>query len=208
LDLQMKLHWSPRSPFVRKVMITARETGLVDRIDCVRTKVAMTAPNFDLIPDNPLSKIPTLVLDDGSAIYDSRVICEHLDTLHDGLRLIPTEPAARLRVLTRQALGDGFLDALLLWRQERDRPDERRSPPHLAAFVVKKDAVLDRLERDAADFAALPFDLGHIATGCALAYMDFRFPDEAWRDGHPALAAWHQGFEARPSVLATPVVDG
>jgi glutathione S-transferase len=204
----MKLHWSPRSPFVRKVMIVARETGLIDRIDCVRTRVAMVEPNLALLPDNPLSKIPTLVLEDGSAIYDSRVICDYLDTLHSGQRLIPSEPRARLQVLCRQALADGFLDALLLWRNERDRPEERRSQPHLAAFRLKKDAVLDRLERDVAGFADLPFDLAHIATGCTLSYMDFRFPDENWRDGHPALAKWHEGFEARPSVLATPVIDG
>jgi glutathione S-transferase len=204
----MKLHWSPRSPFVRKVMIMARETGLADRIDCVRTRVAMVEPNLALLPDNPLSKIPTLVLDDGTAIYDSRVICDYLDTLHDGPRLIPAEPTARLGTLCRQALADGFLDMLLLRRNERDRPEERRSQPHLAAFQLKTMSVLDRLERDVAQFSALPFDLGHIAAGCTLSYLDFRFADENWRHGRPALAKWHDGFEARPSVLATPVVDG
>ena len=90
----MKLHWSPRSPFVRKVMIAAHETGLVDRLTCVRTVVAMTAPNATLLPDNPLSKIPTLVLDDGSTLYDSGVICEYLDTLHDGPKLFPADSKA------------------------------------------------------------------------------------------------------------------
>lgn len=204
----MKLHWSPRSPFVRKVVITAREAGVFERIRCVRTKVAMTEPNRDLLPDNPLGKIPTLMLDDGRAIYDSSVICDYLDTCHGGGRLTPGDPEARLTMRCREALADGFLDALLLWRNERDRPDERRSQPHLDAFRLKKEVVLDRLERDAPNFAALPFDLGHIATGCALSYLDFRFADEDWRAGHTALAAWHVEFEARPSVCATPVVDG
>lgn len=204
----MKLHWSPRSPFARKVVIAARETGLFDQIECVRTRVAMTAPNRDLLPDNPLGKIPTLVLDDGTAIYDSRVICGYLDTLHGGARLLPEDAGARLGVLCREALADGFLDALLLWRNERDRPAEARSQPHLEAFKLKKGVILERLERETPVFAALPFDLAHIATGCALSYLDFRFADENWRDGHPALAAWHEGFEARASVLATPIVDG
>jgi len=204
----MKLHWSPRSPFVRKVVIAARETGLFDQITCVRTRVAMTAPNLDLLPDNPLGKIPTLVLDDGTAIYDSSVICEYLDSRHDGARLLPEETGARLRVRCREALADGFLDALLLWRNERDRPAELRSQAHLDAFRLKRGVILARLEREVAIFSALPFDIAHIATGCALSYLDFRFADENWRDGHPALAAWHASFEARPSVLATPIVDG
>src|SRR6516165_7432240 len=98
----MKLHWSPRSPFVRKVMIAAHETGLVDLWTCVRTVVAMTAPNAALLPDNPLSKIPTLVLDDGSALYDSGVICEYLDALDGKPQLFPAEGAARLIALRRQ----------------------------------------------------------------------------------------------------------
>ena len=85
----MKLHWSPRSPFVRKVMIAAHELGLADRLDCVRTVVATTKPHALLMEENPLSKIPTLVLDDGTVIYDSPVICEYLDRLHDGPKLIP-----------------------------------------------------------------------------------------------------------------------
>ena len=110
----MKLHWSPRSPFVRKVMIAAHETGLVDRLTCVRTVVAMTAPNAALLSDNPLSKIPTLVLDDGSALYDSGVICEYLDTLHDGSKLFPADAKARWTALRRHALGSGLLDLLIL----------------------------------------------------------------------------------------------
>src|SRR5262245_41396748 len=115
----MKLHWSPRSPFVRKVMIAAHELGLVERITCVRTVAAPTRPHAALMEVNPLSKIPTLVLDDGTVLYDSPVICEYLDSLHGGHKLVPADGMERMVALRRQALGDGFLDFLLLLRNER-----------------------------------------------------------------------------------------
>lgn len=204
----MKLHWSPRSPFVRKVMIAAHETGTADRIGCIRSVAAATRPNPDIMRDNPLSKIPTLVLDDGAPLYDSPVICEYLDSLHDGPRLFPAEPGPRFAALRRQALGDGLLDALLLWRGELMRPEGLRSEPHLAAFAVKADAALAAIETEADALAATPFDIGHVTLGCALTYIDFRFADTlAWRPGHPKAAAWLETFEARPSARAVPVVD-
>ena len=115
----MKLHWSPRSPFVRKVMIVAHERGLADRITRVRTVAATSKPHAELMKDNPLSKIPTLALDDGMVIYDSPVISEYLDELDGTPKLFPKEPKARLEALRRQALGDGFLDLLVLLRDER-----------------------------------------------------------------------------------------
>src|SRR6516164_1899259 len=104
----MKLHWSPRSPFVRKVMIVAHEAGLVDRLTLVRTVAASTKPHPELMRDNPLSKIPTLVLDDGTALYDSPVICEYLDRMDGDPKLFPQHGRARIVALRRQALGDGF----------------------------------------------------------------------------------------------------
>ena len=151
----MKLHWSPRSPFVRKVMVFAHEAGLVDRLTCVRTVVAMKTPNAALLPDNPLSKIPTLVLDDGSPLYDSGVICEYLDTLHDRPKLFPAMGSARWTALRRQALGDGFLDVLLLWRHERERPQP--SQQLLDAFAEKYHATLTFLEQEASSLARAPF---------------------------------------------------
>ncbi|WP_191578040.1 glutathione S-transferase family protein [Achromobacter insolitus] len=198
----MKLHWSPRSPFVRKVMIVLDEAGIADRVTLVRTPVAMDKPNLDLVPDNPLIKLPTLVLEDGTALYDSRVICAYLDAL-TGAGLLPADPRARLLAERRQALGDGFLDALLLFRQERNKPAARQTPAWLDAFALKTRAVLAALEAEAPALQASGFDLGLIAIGCALSYMDYRFPDIAWRDGHPALAAWHARFAARPSVMRT-----
>ena len=201
----MKLHWSPRSPFVRKVMIAAHERGLVDRIVCVRTVAAMTKPHAELMADNPLSKIPTLMLDDGRVLYDSPVICEYFDGLGDAPKLFPADPAGRFEALRRQALGDGFLDMLVMLRNERERPQP--SDVHMASTAVRSAAVLQSLEREADALSARPFSIGHIAIGCALSYLDFRYADDDWREAHPRLAAWHATFAARPSVRATEPVD-
>ena len=201
----MKLHWSPRSPFVRKVMIVAHERGLVDRLDCVRTIAAMTTPHAELMRDNPLSKIPTLVLDDGTALYDSPVICEYLDALDGRPQLFPRDREPRMIALRRQALGDGFLDLLVLARNERLR--EQPSDVHLRSAAARSAAVLDCLEREAQALMTNAFDIGHIGIGCALSYLDFRFAEKVWRQSHPGLARWHADFAARPSVEATRPVD-
>lgn len=203
----MKLHWSPRSPFVRKVMVTAHELGLADRIEQVRTVVAMRAPNRDLLPDNPLSKIPTLVLDDGTAIFDSLVICEYLDTLAGG-RLFPRDGMPRWHALTRHALANGLLDHLILWRNEKEKPPERQTPEWLDSFALKTRETLARLERDAAWLDGDPFGIAHVTVGVLLGYLDFRFDDLHWRDSHPRLAAWNETFAVRPSARATEVRDG
>src|SRR5262245_2201722 len=201
----MKLHWSPRSPFVRKVMILAHEAGLVDRLTLVRTVAATTKPHPDLMRDNPLSKIPTLVLDDGTVLYDSPVICEYLDELNAGPKLFPRDRTARLTALRRQALADGFLDFLLLLRDERARGQP--SDTHLASFATRRKATLAAMESEVDALAAAPFDIGQIAFGCALGYLDFRFAAEDWRAHHPRLAQWYTGFSARPSVRATEPID-
>jgi glutathione S-transferase len=201
----MKLHWSPRSPFVRKVMIVAHECGIADRITCVRTVVETAKPHAELMKDNPLSKIPTLVLDDGMVLYDSPVICEYLDSLDGAPKLFPQKPKARITALCRQALGDGFLDLLVLTRNERQRAAP--SDLHLASAVARKAGVLDHLEREAESLTTSPFGIGHIAIGCALSYLDFRYADEDWRKKHLHIANWHASFAARPSVRATQPVD-
>jgi glutathione S-transferase len=202
----MKLHWSPRSPYVRKVMIAAHETGAAGRLACVRTVAAMTTPHVELMVDNPLSKIPTLVRDDGAPLYDSVVICEYFDGLHDGPKLFPAEPQARWTALRRHALGNGLLDVLLYWRSERLR--KQPAPVWLDAYAVKQHATVDALEKEAAALAATPFGIGHIAIGCALSYSDFRFADLDWRRDHPGLAQWHAAFSQRPSVRATEFAEG
>jgi glutathione S-transferase len=201
----MKLHWSPRSPFVRKVMIVAHERGVVDRITCVRTVAATTKPHAELMMDNPLSKIPALVLDDGTVLYDSPVICEYLDALDGAPKLFPKQAKARMAALRRQALGDGFLDLLVLLRDERARAQP--SDVHIASAAARKAAVLESLEREAEALTISPFGIGHIAIGCALSYLDFRYAGEDWRKGHLHIANWHAAFAARPSVRTTHPID-
>ena len=202
---QMILHWSPRSPYVRKTMIAIHEMGLADRIKTVRTVVGGTTPHLDLMKINPLGKIPTLEVGDGTVIYDSAVVIEYLDSLHDGPKLCPASGPERFTALRRHALGQGMLDVALSLLSEGFRPPERQSEPHKALWRGKLRACVDALEHDGLE--SDPFTIGHIAIGVALGYLDFRFADMAWRDGHPRLAAWHAGFNARPSVLAVPVVD-
>lgn len=201
----MRLHWSPRSPFVRKVMVVAHEHGLVERIDRVRSVAATTTPNLAIMADNPLSKIPAMVLGDGSVLHDSRVICEYLDTIGGAPALFPPEPA-RWSALRRQALGDGMLDLAVAWRGERNRDAALQSRPHLDAYRVKARATLDRLEREAPPVDT-PIDIGWITIGCALGYLDFRFADLDWRARCPALAAWFARFAQRPSMMATRIAD-
>lgn len=200
----MKLHWSPRSPFVRKVMVAAHELGLADRITTVRTVVAMAKPALELLPENPLGKIPTLVLEDGTILYDSLVIIEYLDSLA-GHRLIPREGPARFTELRRHALGTGFLDLLILWRYERDKPEPTRAL--IESFMVKTNAVLPALEAEIDAIAAAPLGVAQITLAIAGDYMDFRFAELGWRARCPKLDAWQRAFAARPSMQATPVID-
>src|SRR5260370_17085129 len=177
----MKLHWSRRSLFVRKVMIVAYERRLVDRLVCVRTVAALTNPHAELMKDNPLSKIPTLVLDDGTVLYDSPVICEYLDALDGQPQLFPLERSARMLALRRQALGDGFLDLLVLTRNERLRAEP--SDVYLASAAVRTAAVLDNLEREAEAPPGTTLTIGHIPIACALFSLHFPFaaPDSRLR---------------------------
>ena len=203
----MTLHWSPRSPYVRKVMIAAHEMGVQDRLRPVRTAVGGTTPHRELMRINPLGKIPTLELTDGSVLYDSPVICEYLDTLHDGTKLFPVSWPERGVALRRLALGDGMLDAALPWLGERFRPPERQSQAHMDLWREKLVACVGALEPEADALAESAFTIGHVAIGVALGYLDFRFDELQWRNGHPRLAAWHATFNQRPSVLANPPID-
>lgn len=203
----MKLFWSSRSPFVRKVMIFAHECGVTGRFECERTLVAMSKPNVALLPVNPTGKIPTLLLDDGSALYDSTVICEYLDSLHDGRKLFPESGPARWTALRRHALGNNLTDNLMLWRNEILRPPARQSKEILAAFELKVRNAVAALDREAAVLSNDAIDIGHVAIGCALGYIDFRFADLGWRNGHAGIANWYERFAQRPSMILTAHVD-
>lgn len=199
----MKLYWSPRSPFARKVMVFAHEAGLADRIECVRTLVAMSRPNRELMRLNPLGKIPTLVTAEGGILYDSTVICEYLDTLHGRAPLFPPAGDARFAALRWHALGDNLLDNLVLWRNERLRPPPQQSAELIRALESKTKAAVEFLQGEAAALAGTAVGIGHIAIGCALGYIDFRFPELDWRSGHGRLSAWYAQFEQRPSMRRT-----
>jgi glutathione S-transferase len=202
----VRLLWSSRSPFVRKVMVAAYEVGIAGRIATERVVVGADKPNPAVMALNPLNKIPTLVLDDGAVLYDSRVISEYLDTLHDGPRLFPADAAARWRALRRQALGDGLMEVIVLRLGEQHRPREIQSDNHLSSFRLKTLSALDCLEAEGVDAAGTP-DIGHIAIGCALAHLDFRFAADAWRTGRPELSTWFGVFAARASMRATQYAD-
>ncbi|HZS81241.1 MAG TPA: glutathione S-transferase [Stellaceae bacterium] len=197
----MKLRYSPASPFVRKVMIVALETGLAGRIEKLPTTVVPVKLNDDVKAENPLVKIPALVTDEGETLYDSPVICEYLDTLHAGSKIFPPPGPARWTALRRQALGDGILDAAILRRYETAvRPQALQWADWIEGQMRKVRGGLDALERETLDG---PFDIGRITIACALGYLDFRYPDEGWRGSRPRLAAWFAGVSQRPSMQET-----
>lgn len=197
----MKLFSSGASPYARKVAVAAHEAGLIDRIEIVAATVSPVSLNPDVAAANPLAKVPTLVLDDGQALYDSRVIVEYLDHLSGG-RLVPAGDD-RWRVLRDQAAADGLMDAALLARYERAlRPAELRWAEWDAGQIGKIERALDLFE---AEFRAAPDAprIGDIALACALSYLDFRFSDLGWRKGRPKLTAFAEAFDARPSMQST-----
>jgi glutathione S-transferase len=196
----MKLRHNPASPFVRKVMVVAHETGLADKIELLDTTVSPVAANATLAGENPLMKIPALVTDDGETLFDSPVICEYLDSLAGG-KIFPAAGKARWAALRQQALGDGILDALILCRYEiAARPEEKRHAAWTDGQLKKAHQGLAALERE--DLSGVP-TIGTITTACTLGYLDFRFPDDGWRARHPKLAEWYKTVEQRPSMQAT-----
>ena len=199
----MKLRYAATSPYVRKVMVTAIEAGLEDRIERVATNV--WDPATDIQDDNPLGKVPALTLDDGTVLCDSPLICEHLDSLHGGEPLIPAAGPERWQVLNTAALADGIMDSAVGRIIEiRQRPEALQWDGWVARQKGKIAKALDVLERQAESSPMTgPLNLGQIAVACALGYLDLRFPDDGWRNGRPKLEAWYRSFAERPSMQAT-----
>ncbi len=196
----MKLFHSPTSPFVRKVVIAAMETGQADAMET--TPADPRGQDAALMAANAISKVPALITDDGVALPESDVICLYLDARAGGGKLLPADGKARWTALRRQALADGFLEAAVDRRGENDRPEGQRSQPEVDRLMARMLRCLDALEAEAADIGDA-VDIGAIAIACACGYAEFRYPDLPWRDGRPNLAAFYERFAARPSMQAT-----
>ena len=197
----MKLMMAAPSPFVRKVRVLVREAGLQDEVEEIEVVASPAGPSEDLIAANPLGKIPALVREFGPTLYDSRVICRFLSDRAQG----DFYPAARRwEVLTLEATADGIMDAAVLMVYEtRFREEGHQSQAWVDAQWAKVDRALSALESRWMSHLTGPVDIGQIAVGCALAYLDFRHGDRGWRDGRPQLAEWFAGFESRDSMVAT-----
>ena len=196
----MKLRHAALSPFVRKVMVAAHELALAGRIELEPTNVSPIRTNETLARENPLMKVPSFVTDDGEVLFDSPVICEYLDSLAGGGMLFPAAGPERWTALRRQALGDGILDALVLIRYESLRPDEKRWSGWTDGQTTKAHQGLAAAEQEGlSGFSTI----GHVAIGVMLGYLDFRFPQDGWRERHPRLAAWYAAIEERPSMRLT-----
>ena len=198
----MRLFHSPTSPYVRKCMVLLHETGLLDQV----TLIAATGTPVDTgsmpLAQNPLGKIPALERDDGPALYDSRVICQYLDSV-SGQRLYPQAPGL-WDTLTVEATGDGITDAAILMVYEvRVRPENKRFDPWVEGQWGKIDRALDALESRWISHLQGPIEMGQISVACALGYLDFRHSARGWRQGRPDLAAWFDAFAKRSSMMAT-----
>lgn len=197
----MKLLYQTHSPYARKTLVAAHEMGLADRLHVVHHETSPLARNNDVFALNPLGKVPVLICDDGDVLFDSSVICEYLDGLHDGAKLIPADPARRYRALRHQAIAMGIADAgiAVRWETER-RPQTVRWAPlrdgQLQKIIAACDFLEDRLEEEKA------IDIGDIALATALSWIEFRGV-YAFEDARPRLSSWYTQFCARPSMQAT-----
>lgn len=199
----MKLIGSLTSPYVRKVRIVFLEK----KVDVDLELENVWAADTKISHNNPLGKIPCLILDDGEAIYDSRVIAEYADTLSPVSKLIPTGSRERASVKTWEALADGVEDACILARLEVTlRPPEQQNPDWLTRQMGKIDSALAQMSRELGENTwchGNQMTLADIAVGCALAYMLFRFPNIAWQAQYPNLDALYQKLMQRPSFAET-----
>ena len=197
----MKLFFTPRSPFVRKVRVSIIELGLNDKID--QQQVDLENPPAELSEWNPLGKVPTLVAD-GRGLFGSQLICEYLDSLGGKVKLFPADGEKRWTALRRQSIADGIMEQLSARRHETKRPAEKQSEKAVVKMKGKSDRGLALLEKEAGLLGPHgQCDIGHVAIACCLGYCDFRFSKEPWREQYPGLAAWYGEFSKRPSMQDT-----
>lgn len=196
----MKLIMSPPSPFVRKVRVLLRETGLVDRVEEVQVSTSPLASDPQALAANPLGKIPALVRADGPAIYDSRVITRYLDDIADaGLY-----PANRLYdILTLEATADAIMEATVGMTYDARYRADAPSPDWTEAQWTKAERAIAAINARWMSHLSGPLNMGQIAVACALSYVDLRHDARNWRIGNDALSAWFAEFDARPSMQDT-----
>lgn len=195
----MKLYWSPTSPYVRKVMACAIARRIDNEIEAVLCDPHTSPP--DLVRDNPLSKVPCLISLDGVPLFDSPVICEYLDTIGSALPLFPAAGTPeRIRALRYQAMADGILDAAVGRHMQMPWPQDEGRRKYDARQKAAIERTLDQLEADPPTGFS---DIGAIAVGCALGYLDFRFAHEPWRPGRQRLAAWFETVSQLPPMART-----
>src|SRR5262250_1754002 len=194
----MKLAYSPASPYVRKVTACAIARGINDKVE--RWKVGTTDPA--LLEFNPLSKVPTLILDDGTRLYDSPVICEYLDSIGSAPKLFPAAGPARWKALTQEALADGILDATQPRRRELTLPQDEGCKDYIALQQGKVARAVVEFEKQAPSLGNLD-TIGEITIGCALGYLDFRYANEPWRPNHPQLETWYAKVMKLPPLAQT-----
>lgn len=200
----MRLLYAPTSPYVRKVMVSAHLLGLTESIELLASAAHPIDRDARIAAHNPVAKVPTLILADGQALYDSRVICEYLDSLAPGYGLFPKIAPMNWQALTRQALGDGLLDAALLARYEfTARPPEKQWDAWRSAQLVKVKACLDEIEQQADTLATRDMTIGEVTVACALGYLDFRFAELDWRATHSRTAHWNYQVQALAAMQAT-----
>lgn len=195
----MKLYITAPSPFARKCRIVAREKGLIDRIEEIAVDPYANAP--ELLASNPVVQVPTLIAEDGLALNDSPVICEYLDALGHGPRLLPADGADRLRVRRLETLGNQALEMGVKLLLELRRPETERSPTWIARWTENMARALDALEAARPDAARL--DMGVITAGVAVTWVGFRHPGFDLATGRPGLVALLGALEARPSFMET-----
>jgi len=195
-----KLRYSTTSPFVRKVSVTIIECGLENQVENQLTNPF--DPETDLPSQNPLGKVPALIIDDQNILFDSPVICEYLDSLCNTPRLFPSDGKQRWNALRLQALGDGIMDAAVGRIMESRRPQQLQSQAVSDRCQAAVERAVNTLESEAESLNG-EFAIGQIAVAIAVEYLDFRFSAENWRQGRPNLTAWHESVANRPSLQQT-----
>ncbi len=199
----MKLFHSPTSPYVRKVMIALIETNQLEKVELVPVKVSPFSPG-DQVPDNnPLGKIPCLIRNNGKPIYDSRVICRYIDTMHNSTKLYPND-SALWDTLTLEATADGISEAAILMAYEKMlRPEDQQSDDWIEAQWGKIDRALDTVENNWMNHLNAAPDMACYGVGASLGYLDLRHDDRGWRDNRAKLATWEAEFIKRPAMAST-----